>query len=146
MNQKHRLQFKRSAYPVALFILLLWVALQARTAPRHLAHALQYTTCTTCTHGTIRSLPLQVQEVVIEQTLVGVLLGVPLLALLPTTAVWYLFASLVHALASAASGSLLLAAAALQHNLVLLMAWRLLLPQQFPSGGNWEGCSRLGKV
>lgn len=67
-----------------------------------------------------------------EQLIVGVLLFVPLLALLPTTATWHLSLSLAQLAVAGLRWGLLLAAALLRHNPLALLACRALLPAAFP--------------
>ncbi len=74
----------------------------------------------------------QKQEVVAEPLIVGVLLFVPLLALLPTTLAWHTLVTCAHAAAVLVRMALLLAAALLRCNPLLLLGWRLARPMAFP--------------
>jgi hypothetical protein len=82
----------------------------------------------------------QQKEVVVEPLIVGVLLFVPLLALLPTTAAWHLAVTCSHMAAVALRMLLLLAASLLRHNPLLLLVWRLVHPMAFPGV---YGCARV---
>ncbi|GLC57651.1 hypothetical protein PLESTB_001250000 [Pleodorina starrii] len=70
-------------------------------------------------------------EVVIEQLIVGVLLGVPLLALLPTAAAWRALAVAAWGLPAAVRAGLAAAAGALRDNPVITLTWRALRPLDF---------------
>ena len=70
----------------------------------------------------------------VEQLIVGVLLFVPLLALLPTSLMWYGSAALTHTAMRALQAAASLGAQAMQHNLLLLLALRAVQPHCFPSG------------
>jgi hypothetical protein len=63
---------------------------------------------------------------------VGVLLFTPLLALLPTTAVWYIFATLLHGGLVAAGAALQVAAWLAGHDRLYLLLRRLRSPGLFP--------------
>jgi hypothetical protein len=71
-------------------------------------------------------------EVTVEHLIVGVLLFTPLLALLPTTAVWYAFLLLLHCGLAAVRVALYKLSWALQSNGVYCVVRRLLRPQLFP--------------
>ncbi|KAG2501103.1 hypothetical protein HYH03_000921 [Edaphochlamys debaryana] len=74
-------------------------------------------------------------EVVVEQVLVGVLLAVPLAALLPTTAAWRVL-TLAAASGPAAARAALAAAAGLLRDCPLVaLAWRWARPLDFPGLG-----------
>ena len=79
-------------------------------------------------------------EVTAEHVIVGVLLFTPLLALLPTTAVWYLFACCLHFVPAAARGTLLAAAALAARNPACALLRRLLQPAAYPGGGWCPPC------
>ncbi|EFJ52480.1 hypothetical protein VOLCADRAFT_86618 [Volvox carteri f. nagariensis] len=70
-------------------------------------------------------------EVVVEQLIVGVLLLVPLLALLPTSAAWHLLALAAWGATAALRGGLALAAWTLRDNVLLTLIWRGLRPLDF---------------
>ncbi|GLI64070.1 hypothetical protein VaNZ11_007235 [Volvox africanus] len=70
-------------------------------------------------------------EVVVEQLIVGVLLLVPLLALLPTTAAWHLLALAAWGVPAAARYGLVLAVGLLRDNVLLALTWRALRPLDF---------------
>jgi hypothetical protein len=80
---------------------------------------------------------VQAQQVKVEQLIVGVLLFVPLLALLPTVFVW-------HTLLAAARLAVLCITATLRASVTLVhpcnpavvLAWRLLHPMSFPGKQN----------
>jgi hypothetical protein len=73
-------------------------------------------------------------EVTVEHLIVGVLLFTPLLALMPTTAVWYLSLALAHAGVAAARLGAYRLAGALQCDAAYTAAKRLLAPGLFPAG------------
>eukprot|EP00798_Chlamydomonas_sp_ICE-L_P013770 gene13770-19678_t len=77
---------------------------------------------------------LQDEEVAIEKTIVGVLLGVPLFALFLTTVVWYLSATLLHVLSVMVQGCLELLTMLVDCSILVLTAWRFISPSSFPSG------------
>lgn len=93
----------------------------------NIAHRHIYFTC--CAPG------MQDEGFVMERLIVGVLLFVPLLALLPTTFVWYLTVSYLTTITLAARALLRLAASLLRTNLLIIITWRLLQPSDFPSRG-----------
>ncbi|KAL6761510.1 hypothetical protein V8C86DRAFT_862684 [Haematococcus lacustris] len=85
--------------------------------------------------------PSQAQQaVVVEQVMVGVLLFVPLLALLPTTACWYLAATGLRLLLLLSQAGLKVGARLVGHDSpLLLLAWRGLNPLAFPGQGGGAG-------
>ncbi|KAG2435169.1 hypothetical protein HXX76_007253 [Chlamydomonas incerta] len=70
-------------------------------------------------------------EVVVEPLIVGVLLFVPLLALLPSVAAWHLLVASAAAVAAAARAALAAAAGLLRLNPVVMLGWRLARPLDF---------------
>lgn len=76
--------------------------------------------------------PTQNEEVVVEQLIVGVLLFVPLVALLPTTLAWVALATAMHVAGFLARCVLLWASQSLAVNLPVLLLWRMLQPTSFP--------------
>jgi hypothetical protein len=72
-------------------------------------------------------------EVTVEHLIVGVLLFTPLLALLPTTAVWYAFLLLLHCWLASVRVVLYKLSWALQSNGVCCVVTRVLRPQLFPA-------------
>lgn len=75
------------------------------------------------------------EEVTAEHVIVGVLLFTPLLALLPTTAAWYLFACCLHFGPAAARGVLAAAGTLAARNPACALARRALRPAAYPGGG-----------
>lgn len=71
-------------------------------------------------------------EVTVEHLIVGVLLFTPLLALLPTTAVWYAFLLLLHCSLAAVRVVLYKLSWPLRSNGLYCVVRRLLRPQLFP--------------
>ncbi|PNH09688.1 hypothetical protein TSOC_003677 [Tetrabaena socialis] len=71
-------------------------------------------------------------EVQVEQLIVGVLLLVPLLALLPSVVAWHLLALAAWGGPAAARAGLAAAGGLLRANPAVALAWRLLRPLGFP--------------
>ena len=87
-------------------------------------------------HNTTKTNNTQARdEVVVEPLIVGVLLFVPLLALLPTVAAWHLLAAAAAALAAAVRAALAVAAGLLRLSPVTVLGWRLARPLDF--AGVW---------
>jgi hypothetical protein len=72
------------------------------------------------------------EEVTAEHVIVGVLLFTPLLALLPTTAAWYLLGSCLYLVPAAVCTVLRAGAALAERNLLCALVRRLLRPSAYP--------------
>ena len=81
-----------------------------------------------------------------EQLIVGVLLFTPLLALLPTTVIWYFYATLLYGMLGAVRYIITLTSRTLECNPLYLMARRAatptLFPGELPGAGDFQGQRR----
>ena len=77
---------------------------------------------------------IQDDAVVLERVIVGVLLFTPLLLLLPTTLVYYLFGTLLYLAVATACTACGIAAELLHCNPLSTIVWRLARPHAFPGG------------
>lgn len=80
-----------------------------------------------------------------EHLIVGILLFTPLVALVPTMVVWYLFLTILHGAVVATRLVLYLLVQAMQHNPLHIVVRRIVSANMFPGQSCWQP-RRLAKL